>query len=204
MSPNAPGGRWAGFTVVARVAGHSRWSQRGTATTVLPDRIISDVTGYAPATRLVLDFTLANPARGSTPDAGTTKLAAVAEEHQKKLAHYRRPELGLRLPDRIVPVAMDLGGGVHKTVVALLKDWAGRCAGGDDEQTAYILRGWQVRLAVALAYARARFVNDALDALTTGAAAGREREPYAYNSHPYSPRARFPAAAGRRASRLAS
>ena len=35
-------------------------------------------------------------------------------------------------------------------------------------------------------------------------AAGREREPYAYNSHPYSPRARFPAAAGRRASRLAS
>ena len=62
----------------------------------------------------------------------------------------------------------------------------------------------QVRLAVALAYARARFVNDALDALTTGAAAGREREPYAYNSHPYSPRARFPAAAGRRASRLAS
>ena len=72
-------------------------------------------------------------------------------------------------------------------------------------KAAYILRGWQVRLAVALAYARARFVNDALDALTTGAAAaGREREPYAYNSHPYSPRARFPAAAGRRASRLAS
>ena len=171
---------------------------------VLPDRIISGVTGYAPATRLILDFTLANPARSSTPDAGTTKLAAVSEEHQKKLAHYRRPALGLRLSDRIVPVALDLGGGVHKTVMALLKDWAVRCAGGDDEQTAYILRGWQVRLAVALAYARARFVFDALDALTTGAAAGREREPYAHHSHPYSPRARFPTTAGRRASRLAS
>ena len=146
---------------------------------VLPDRIISGVTGYAPATRLIVDFVLANPARGSTPDAGTTKLAAATEEHLKKLSHYRRPELGLRLSDRIVPVALDLGGGVHKSVVALLKDWAGRRAGGDDEQAAFILRGWQVRLAVALAYARARFVNDALDALTTGAAAEREREPTA-------------------------
>ena len=91
---------------------------------------------------------------------------------------YKRPGLGLRSTDRIVPIAVDLFGGVHPSVVALLKGWADGRGGADTVHSARILRNWQVRLAVALAHARAQFIGDALDALIPGASARARRTAY--------------------------
>ena len=179
----------------------------GTVHEVKPDRIIIGIAGYAPAVRLIVDYVLPNPARASTTAAGTTKLAAVNEEHAIKVAHYSQPELGLRAADRITPISIDLGGGVHPSVIRLLGGWAKRCAafiggGGDSvvERAQRILRGWQIRLAVALAHSRALFVEDALRALTPGAAANNRPSVFDMD-HPYSPRARRSGAPGRRVSR---
>ena len=120
-----------------------------------------------------VDFVLPNPARSSTPGAGTTKLAAAEEAHAAKLAWYGQPELGLRSTDRIVPVAVDLSGGLHGSVERLLRRWAERRAtltGGDAELQSCILRGWQVRLAITLAQARVLYMEDVLEALVPGAA----------------------------------
>ena len=96
---------------------------------------------------------------------------------------------------------------MHPSVIRLLGGWAKRCAafiggGGDSvvERAQRILRGWQIRLAVALAHSRALFVEDALRALTPGAAANNRPSVFDME-HPYSPRARRSGAPGRRVSR---
>lgn len=150
----------------------------GVSHLVMPDRIITGVAGDGMPVRNILDFVCPNPARRSTVAAGTTKLAAVVEEHKKKMDWYKRPGLGLRSTDRIVPIAVDLFGGVHPSVVALLKGWADGRGGADTVHSARILRNWQVRLAVALAHARAQFISDALDALIPGASARVRRSVY--------------------------
>ena len=65
-----------------------------------------------------------------------------------------------------------------------MKGWADGRGGADTVHSARILRNWQVRLAVALAHARAQFISDALDALIPGASARTRRSAYDPTSFP--------------------
>ena len=121
------------------------------------------VTGasWAQGKRILQDQTLVHP--GAATHIGhscATANHAANTAHDTKIQRYQH--LCNDQLDLFFPVAIELFGGVHKTVHKTLEDWAkdvSRARGGGDRLIGRLLQGWRAHLSVALLKARVAFYS---------------------------------------------
>jgi hypothetical protein len=123
---------------------------------VYPDRYVTGIRSDPPAIRRVLDFFGPDVrAKRYCIDgrAATVPLTAANMGHREKKKHYERA--GLLAPgDVLMPVVIELHGGLHEDVKAQLEEWARAAGDGDEGQAQRILQVWRLTLAMGALRAR--------------------------------------------------
>ena len=132
---------------------------------VYPDRTFGGMWGDAPAKKTHIDFVMPDacaPSHCERGAAAKVPLAAANEAHMQKERSYSEPGL-IRDTDAFMPVAVELHGGLHASVVAELERWSRLGpAGASTLRSALLLRTWRFGLSVGLMHARVGQIEAAL------------------------------------------
>lgn len=135
--------------------------------TVYPDRYVTGIRSDPPAIRRVVDFFGPNVRAARYCEraaAATVPLTAANLGHRWKKAHYERA--GLLAPgDLLMPVVVELHGGLHEDVKAQLEEWARAAGEGDEGRAQRILQVWRMTMAMGAVRARVGKVLGAIGKL---------------------------------------
>ena len=133
---------------------------------VRPDRILSGMPGDPPALRRIVDFVVSDPSATTfLPRAANTELHAAGVAHDGKLAYYDEPGL-LGSLEEVMPVSIEVHGGVHASVREQLWQWALQAAGGEVQCAGQVMGVMQLEMSLGLMRARLWQLKHALEVLS--------------------------------------
>ena len=129
--------------------------------------------------RLLQDQTVAHPGVQAHLHVGSSITANVAADaaHQKKLSHYAN-SLNDQT-DILFPVAVEVFGGVHKSVIKQFRHWAADVASakGVPRMAGIIFHGWRIHLSCALMEGRVAFYQASITkSLEPGGGGGHQQQ----------------------------
>ena len=135
------------------------------------DLVARGVPGYGGA--LAIDYTLTNPTNQATlNNASLVPLYCANEAHKDKIAHYQPL---MPAGDVFVPIAVELYGGVHASVVDTLRSWAERLAQGGAAKPGVILGLLRQSFSLSLMRARVELYRHCIGHCIEPDAAARRR-----------------------------
>ena len=156
---------------------------------VYPDRTYGGMWGDAPAKKTHADFVVPDPCAPTYCERGaaaTVPLYAAGEAHRQKERGYSEPGL-ISSTDAFMPVAVELHGGLHESVIEELGRWSRLGPDGASPfRAALLLRTWRFGLAVGLMHGRVGQIEAALrklDEQERRAGAGADKQLKAKKVH---------------------
>lgn len=130
---------------------------------VKPDRLLTSMPGDAPSFTWALDFVVCDPTTTvNVHGAATVPLRAAGAAHRSKVLHYA----GVLAENyKLLPVAVEVYGGLHKDVEAQLQQWTKEQCGLNVRRAAAVMGIVRKQLSLALLHARVDEVTAAKDNL---------------------------------------